>query len=169
MLIKLPCASVHITQKHACEHTLRISSGLFSVCRIRDGCTVYVPSHPRHGGTVGGCRCVKITVGHAHRGGLVYTAVYKGITCGWNVLGSAFTLQGRRGCSLVHLFSTCSGLGENHRTSVSPEILFPWDEFSGRGGILFQVRFVLIIFQKIAFDTLAPSLLCELELISQIA
>lgn len=57
MLIKLPCASVHITQKHACEHTL-------SVCRIRDGCTVYVPPHPRHGGTVGGCRCMKITVGH---------------------------------------------------------------------------------------------------------
>lgn len=68
----------HLYHTEACMWaTLKISSGLFGVRRIRDSCTVCVPSHSKHRGAVGGCRCAKVTVGHAHRGGLVYTAVYK--------------------------------------------------------------------------------------------
>lgn len=140
--------------------TLKICSGLFGVRRIRDSCTVCVPSHSKHRGTVGGCRCAKVTVGHAHRGGLVYTAVYKRHHV-WQecpVIGIHIPRKKRAFVrSFVRSFSTYSGLGENRRTSVSPGILFLRDEFSGGWGILFQVPFVLVAFQKIAFDTLHPA------------
>lgn len=118
----------------------------------------YISTPPKHGGTVGGYRCVKITVGNARQGGLVYTEVYKRHHVWLECLVIGIHIPRKKRvfvCSFVFHMFRIGWKPQNLCISRDP---FPLGWFlSGRCGVLFQVPFVLVIFQKIVFNTLATS------------